>query len=371
MRGADERNGNRTRIDPYTAYELPSLAARGIAHAYVALPIGMPLLFALEWLARRGDYADDSLGDAALRCLVPAALGLVLALASRRSRVAQAFPFAQGLVLSAGIAGVLGFAASATGGMQSPYLVSMQTMLFLWGLIMPGGSRLAALPILVSLALFFAVLAAKGAPIFASTRDVLAFVFTITGGVLSLAYAEVSERRRRAVWTASSIDSLSRLSNRRHLLERFEELCARATSRGAPISVLLFDIDRFKRINDSHGHAAGDVVIRAVAGMLLESSRATDLSGRLGGEEFVVVLDDADSEVAAAVAERIRASVEAARFLVEAGELAVTLSVGISTQPGGEQRSIDELLREADAALYESKREGRNRITLFSARAPS
>jgi diguanylate cyclase (GGDEF)-like protein len=367
MLASQEKTAQRAPVDPYTAYELPALASRAIAHAYVATAIGMPLLFVLEWIARRSGFADDELGDAAARCLIPAGVALAFALASRRFEVARHFAFAQGFSLMVAITVVLALSASATGGIWSPYLISLQTMLYLWGLIMPGGIRRALAPVVASPLLFFGVLAATGAPVFADSRAVVAVLFTGTSASLSLAYAQVLERRRRAVWTASSIDSLSGLFNRRYLLERFEALQAKTREARLPLSVLLFDIDEFKRINDTHGHAAGDEVIRAVASILSNSTRATDLSGRLGGEEFVLVLDDTDHDVALAVGERIRASVEAAHIETAEGAVHVTLSVGITSQPADEGRSIDALLREADDALYRSKRAGRNRVTMFAA----
>ncbi|MBC7174112.1 MAG: GGDEF domain-containing protein, partial [Polyangiaceae bacterium] len=232
--------------------------------------------------------------------------------------------------------------------------------------IMPGGLRQALAPLIAAPAAFFGALAMSGLPVFTDVRAVVAVLFTGASAVLSIAYAEILERRRRALWTASSTDPLSELFNRRYLIERFEDLQTEATARGAPLSVLVFDIDQFKRINDTYGHAAGDDVIRAVARLLSESTRATDLSGRLGGEEFVLVLDGSDADFAATVGERVRASVESTRFPLSSGELCVTISVGITTQPAGEHRSIDQLLREADDALYRSKRTGRNRVTVFA-----
>jgi diguanylate cyclase (GGDEF)-like protein len=367
MAGEAESTERRASVDPYTTYELPTLASRAIAHAYVAIAILMPLLFVLEWLARRGDFADDGLERAAARCLVPAGIGLVAAVVSRRFPIARFQSFAQGIAVMVVIAIILGLAAEATGGMHSPYLISLQTMLYLWGLIMPGGMRRALLPVVVAPFIFFGILAASGVAVLGDMRAAVAVVFTACSAALSLAYAEILERRRRAIWTASCIDSLSQLYNRRYLLERFEALQEVTHRAGVPLSVLLFDIDEFKRINDTHGHTAGDVVIREVANVLAESTRAGDLSGRIGGEEFVLVLDRTDAETAAAIGERIRASVAATRVRLASGELGVTLSVGVTTQPGGAQRTIDQLMREADDALYRSKRDGRNRVTVFAA----
>lgn len=364
MERAHDEGMPREPVDPYTTYEVPAHATRAMRHAYVALFLGMSWLFGLEWFARQHDFAEDGLAEAAVRCLVPAALGLVGMVAARRYPIARFFPFLQGCAVMMMIAAILGASARETGGIRSPYIISLQTMLYLWGLIMPGGLRRALLPIAVAPAIFFGVLATGSSPVFADMRAVVAALFTAMSALLSIAYAEINERRRRAIWTASSVDSLSQLFNRRYLLERFAELHAAAQALRQPLSVLVVDIDEFKRINDTYGHAAGDVVIRGVARLLSESTRATDLSGRLGGEEFVLVLEGHDSDIAAAVGERIRASVEETSFPIAGAELRVTISVGVTTQAVGATRTIDDLLREADDALYASKRSGRNRVSI-------
>lgn len=351
--------------DPYRDVELPALAARAMEHAYAATAIGMPLLFVMEWFARlEPGFADDRIADAAVRCFVPAAVALVFAVLSRRVPVARSFPIAQGVALMIGIAWVLGRAAAPTGGMQSPYIISLQTMLYLWGLIVPGGLRYAIFPVLAAPVVYFGALAISGVSVMSDVRSMVAVNFTLASAVLSLAYAEVLERRRRDTFEASSIDSLSGLFNRRFLLERFAELEARAEENGSPLGVILLDVDEFKRINDTHGHAAGDLVIQAVAQVIRESIRATDLSGRFGGEEFAVILDGADEEAARRVGERIRETVEATEIHLPGGALTVTVSAGITIKPAGEARSLDRLLREADEALYRSKRAGRNRVTV-------
>src|SRR5690606_27034152 len=145
-----------------------------------ATAIGMPALFALEWAARRHGFAEDDLGDAALRCLAPAAGAGLLALVSRWFPIARLCAFGQGYALIVVIAVVLGASAGATGGMTSPYLLSLQTMLYLWGLIMPGGFRLALAPALASPTVFFGVLHLTGAPLFADMRAVVTVAFTAT-----------------------------------------------------------------------------------------------------------------------------------------------------------------------------------------------
>ena len=130
------------------------------------------------------------------------------------------------------------------------------------------------------------------------------------------------------------------------------------------MSVALFDIDRFKRINDRYGHPAGDVVLREIASFLRERTRSTDAVVRYGGEEFAVLMATADSDVAFDQADRIRAEIEKTPFLVpgEAEPVQMTISGGVATYPQNGQ-TISELIAVADAGLYHAKESGRNRIS--------
>jgi two-component system, cell cycle response regulator len=134
---------------------------------------------------------------------------------------------------------------------------------------------------------------------------------------------------------------------------------------------LLFDIDHFKQVNDTYGHAAGDDVLRELASRTMNSVRSVDLVARLGGEEFVVVMPDTDSTIATAVAERLRLAVAREPFIIRVGgvKVAVTVSIGVSAAAeGGDCRA--QLLKRADDALYEAKTAGRNRIVTRLADLP-
>ncbi len=351
-------------MDPYTEHEMPALASRALTHAYAATAVGMPGLFVMEVVARRFGFADDHIGDAALRCLGPAALGLSCMLLERRWPISRYHPFAQGYVLMALIAAILALAARATGGLSSPYVFSLQTMLYLWSLIMPGGAARAAPAILMALGIFFGLMPHDFHLEYGDVRPKVILLLNSVAAGLSLAYAEVLERWRKGASTASSVDALTELYNRRYLLERFGTLHAEARTEPRPISVLVLDIDHFKRVNDTLGHAAGDDVIRSVARTLAGSIRANDIAGRLGGEEFVLVLDHCDVGAATSVGERIRATIANTPLRLGAETLRATVSIGIATQPAGAFIEAETLLRAADDALYESKRAGRDRITI-------
>lgn len=158
-------------------------------------------------------------------------------------------------------------------------------------------------------------------------------------------------------------DTLTGLYNRRYASSHLAAVLEQALTSGKPLGLLMVDIDHFKAINDTHGHAAGDEVLRAVANRLSRHLRPFDTVARWGGEEFVVIMPEADLEVATSVAERLRKKVASGPIDISgsAGELTVTVSIGVAvTSPGN--TAMDEMLRAADAALYLAKRSGRNRI---------
>ncbi len=157
-------------------------------------------------------------------------------------------------------------------------------------------------------------------------------------------------------------DQLTGLFNRRYMAQHLETLLKGASAE-QPISLLIMDIDHFKRVNDTYGHSAGDDVLRQFAERLALNVRGVDLACRYGGEEFVVVLSDTDPVIACSVGERLRRAVEQKIFHIgqPVAQLPITVSVGVASSFGGEDDSAA-LLRRADEALYRAKREGRNRV---------
>ncbi len=160
-------------------------------------------------------------------------------------------------------------------------------------------------------------------------------------------------------------DELTGVSNRRHLMEFGRREFERYRRLGAPLAVIMLDVDHFKSINDRFGHAAGDEVLKGIATVGGQGVRAIDAFGRWGGEEFCIVLPGARLETARRIAERIRVLIEGEGFGDVLAEGSVTASLGIAeVEP--RHRSLDDLLNDADAALYEAKRGGRNRVTAYA-----
>ncbi|NKK81411.1 PleD family two-component system response regulator [Rhizobium leguminosarum] len=163
-------------------------------------------------------------------------------------------------------------------------------------------------------------------------------------------------------------DPLTGLYNRRYLDNHLNVLFNRSMARGRPLSVLITDIDRFKHVNDTYGHDGGDEVLREFSSRVRSTIRGADLACRYGGEEFVVVMPDTSPEIAAAVAERLRAAIESAPFMLKhSGEaLNVTASFGIASRIAS-VLTPDQLMKQADLALYEAKNTGRNRVVAAAA----
>ncbi len=160
----------------------------------------------------------------------------------------------------------------------------------------------------------------------------------------------------------STTDPLTGLRNRRYVDEILNIEVLRARRYGSPLTVLMADIDHFKAVNDQHGHQAGDAVLRGVADILTGSLRATDVGGRYGGEEFIVIMAHNTSDGAAHYADRWRQAIEGTRFNTPDGAaVGVTISIGVASHHDAEQTAMD-LVAEADAALYEAKQAGRNRV---------
>ncbi|MFP4155163.1 MAG: diguanylate cyclase [Halothiobacillaceae bacterium] len=176
-------------------------------------------------------------------------------------------------------------------------------------------------------------------------------------------YRDISERKQREslLHRLATTDTMTETANRRHFLERLEEELSRYQRHLRPVVVLMIDIDHFKKVNDTYGHAAGDAVLRHFTGMVRELKRKVDLLGRLGGEEFALMLPDARPEGGLQFAERLRQAIQSRPAVHEDRRIEITVSIGL-TEFSIDDQSGEQALIRADRALYRAKRAGRNQI---------
>jgi len=197
------------------------------------------------------------------------------------------------------------------------------------------------------------------------TQELLARVRTQTRRTR---YVEILRERVDRGLELSVIDQLTGLYNRRYMNNQLQQYMHRAVMGGKPLSVMMLDIDHFKKINDTHGHQAGDEVLQELADRLRHNIRPMDVACRPGGEEFLVILPETPGELAYAAAERVRRSIAAGKFnvLSDTREIEVTVSAGVSSLLGPNDTMAD-LLARADSALYAAKSAGRNRVETLAA----
>ena len=248
---------------------------------------------------------------------------------------------------------VIGFCIVMTGGIDSPALMWLAIPIVTLGarFNMRGVISGVAWTAAVCLVITFGVSPAEA--LAAPQYVISALTIIVATGILSTALMSSDLDHRQD----SVIDGLTGMLNRRSLDARVQELSEQAAVTGEPIGLVVGDLDRFKAVNDTHGHAVGDAVLVDVAYVIRKELRAFDLAYRLGGEEFLVVLPGATAAEASAIAERLREAVERH----PAGGLDVTMSFGIASSGGG-AFAYEVTFAAADAALYRAKQSGRNRV---------
>ncbi len=175
---------------------------------------------------------------------------------------------------------------------------------------------------------------------------------------------EIEEDFRQRMYDAALRDGLTKAFNKKFFLDRLETELAYARRHQADLSLVMFDVDHFKRVNDTYGHLAGDAVLVKLAKITQAALRQEDFFARYGGEEFAVICRGTKLAQAGVLGERLRTGVEGAVFDYEGQRLPVTISVGVSAFPASPVETTTQLIGFADEALYEAKRCGRNRVLL-------
>ncbi len=177
--------------------------------------------------------------------------------------------------------------------------------------------------------------------------------------------AELTKLNERLEHLANT-DTLTGLANRRHLFERFAEAWAMVQRKDQPLGCIMFDIDKFKSVNDTYGHAAGDFVLKQVARVCRDCLRPYDILGRFGGEEFCIASPQNDADGTAALAERIRGAIEQTDFVFEGTYIPVTVSLGVAERTD-DHSGPEALISAADEMLYRAKENGRNQVWVRTA----
>jgi diguanylate cyclase (GGDEF)-like protein len=175
---------------------------------------------------------------------------------------------------------------------------------------------------------------------------------------------QVEESFQRRMFDSALRDGLTRAYNKRYFLDRLNSEMRFALRHRNPLALLLFDLDHFKRVNDAHGHLAGDLVLTEFSGLILDSIRHEDVFARYGGEEFAVLSRLISSADSLRFAERLRRNVEQLAVEYQSTVIPVTVSVGIACVPDVPAQTPEDLLRAADLALYRAKQTGRNRVVV-------
>jgi len=174
-------------------------------------------------------------------------------------------------------------------------------------------------------------------------------------------------QRFSSIKSIAIYDTLTNLYNRRYFEDRIRGEAQKAFYSGSSLSLVMVDIDYFKKVNDTFGHTEGDRILYEIASLLKTSVRKKDTVARYGGEEFILILPEAGLEEATMIAERIRRLVESTPFEIGQVRMNLTVSLGISNFPSHRARSKEELVKMADLALYDAKRGGRNRVCIYNA----
>lgn len=177
-----------------------------------------------------------------------------------------------------------------------------------------------------------------------------------------LAGGNIESEYHEEIYRLTIVDGLTEVHNKRYLMEFLDRELARSARYNRPLSLLIFDLDRFKSINDNLGHLGGDFTLRELATCVKAGIRKEELFARYGGEEFAVVLPEVTAEGALAIAERLRKRVEEHPFQFDDKPYQITISIGVASTNGDESLTPIELIRQADEKLFQAKREGRNRV---------
>lgn len=349
----------------YSEWEVHKLASAGVRRFALAGALSAGFLLLLDAVVFREGRPDLALPG----WLPRVALGLTLAISSGFFALAQVRkvelqrPQVIGALLALALSAGGALAAAAGGGLNGALGFGLVPVLFIWPLMMPGGPLKALAPVgggvLVHLAI---VLELSGGGLSGEGRALGGVL--VLGSAAALATAQVVEHWRSRAAEYSQHDWLTHALSRPFLEERLGALCAQRARSLAPVSMVMFDIDRFKNINDTWGRSAGDEVLEMLVSGVKAEIRASDFIGRYGGDEFLLVLDECEGKMAIALLDRLRDRFGAKPMMIGDNQVRISFSAGIVSVAPGDPLVVKEMLRNAERALVNSKEAGRNRTAM-------
>lgn len=177
----------------------------------------------------------------------------------------------------------------------------------------------------------------------------------------------VDQNYQQNLFRAANIDGLTQLYNKKYFIDALSKEFSFSRRNGQPLSLMMVDIDHFKKVNDTYGHMAGDLVLKVIGLYLQKNLRLENVACRYGGEEFAIILRNVNAEVALFIAERLRKAIEAEKIMHRGKPIQITISIGIATLEGNNFQTIEDLIQKADEHLYEAKEGGRNRTIVKKA----
>jgi len=350
----------------YSEWEVHKLASAGVRRFALICAIAALVELALDVILFREGRPE---GIALPGWLPKVALGLSAAVSltffgmafARRSELQR--PIALATMLAVAVCAGGGLASAAGGGVNGPLSFGLVPVLLFWPLAMPGGAQKAALPLLAGLLVHAAlVLALTGVEVTPEGRAMSIMLVVAVGA--AMASATVIEQWRQKAAEHSQYDWLSQALSRPFLEERLAALCAQRSRSLGHISLVMFDVDRFKVINDTYGRAAGDEALEMLVSGIKAEIRASDFIGRLGGDEFLLVLDECEGNSALGLLDRLRARFQSKPMMVGDEQIKISFSAGVVSAGPGDPLVPKELLKNAEKALQNSKDMARNRTAM-------
>ncbi|MBS1152462.1 MAG: diguanylate cyclase [Myxococcaceae bacterium] len=349
----------------YSEWEVHKLSVSGVRKFALAGVMGSAFLILLDALVFRDGRPEVALPGWLPRVSLGLGAGISIAFfaMAQARKVELQRPRVLATLLAFALCAAGAMAAAAAGGLNGPLGFGLVPVLFFWPMLMPGGTLAALAPVGGGVLLHLGVvLGLSDAGLSAEGRALGGVLVMASAAALGTAQAIEHWRGRAAEY--SQHDWLTNALSRPFLEERLGALCAQRSRSLAPVSLVMFDLDRFKNINDTWGRGAGDEVLEMLVTGVMAEIRASDFIGRYGGDEFLLVLDECEGNAAMSLLDRLRQRFADKPMTVGDNQVRISFSAGIVSVSAGDPLVVKDLLRNAERALVNSKEAGRNRTAM-------